>query len=455
MDSGPIAIVGIGCRFAGAANPSQFWRIVMDRTSMITPLDAEVAPMPGTRNLFENPCPQYAAQLGPLYACVAREQTFPRQINAGENQDLYFMTQLAFDALADAGMRPHETVQRRGSLRIAYAPLFNPSTVNWLQHTFFIDQTLEIVERFLPNAPASSIEAVRTRLVKSLPSPNADSFLAATGHRVADWVARECSLSGEAMTIDAGTMSFISACGAACDDLRSQRADVAIVGAVMPPLSRAFLQGMSGGTAFSPESSLAPFDRDACGTIPGEGGAFFVLKRRSDALRAHDRIYALIRSTSTVSGLSMSSPLLIACESASIPVHSIRLIEAHGSGIPRQDTAELASIQSIWGEHTPGRPLVGMGSCKGNFGHCMRAAAAAGAVKAALALQFRVLPPQMPAPHPREEMANAKSSVYLLGEARPWVTRDADSPRRAAVLATNFSGRRAAMVLEEEPEDRR
>lgn len=456
MDAGPIAIVGVSCRFAGAPNPSQFWRAVMDRKSMIAPLDADVASVvPGGKNMFGGAYPQYGAQLGPLYACVAREQVFPQKMNASENQDLYFINQLAFDALADAGMRPHETVARRGTLRLGYAPLFNTSTVNWLQHTFFIDQTLEIVERFLPNAPQSSIDAVRTRLVKSLPSPNVDSFLAATGHRLADRVARDCSLSGEAATLDSGAMSFISACAQACDDLRSARADVALAGAVMPPLSRAFLQGVSGGISFSTGKDLVPFDRDACGTIPGEGGAFFVLKRRADALRSHDHIYALIRSTAEVSSLSMSSPLLIACDYAQVPVHSIRLVEAHGSGIPSQDTAEISSLQSIWGEHSPGRPLVGVGSCKGNFGHCMRAGAAAGALKAALALQHRVLPPQIPAPHPREEMANAKSSVYLLSEARPWVTRDAKSPRRAVVLATSFSGRRAAMILEEEPEDRR
>ena len=106
-----------------------------------------------------------------------------------------------------------------------------------------------------------------------------------------------------------------------------------------------------------------------------------------------------------------------------------------------------------------------MGSVKGNIGHTLRAAMAAGVVKAALALFRRVLPPQVPQEHPHESLANLASSAYLLDEARPWITGDSSSPRRAVVLGANFDaidpvgntakgGRAAAIVLEEEPEDR-
>ena len=46
--------------------------------------------------------------------------------------------------------------------------------------------------------------------------------------------------------------------------------------------------------------------------------------------------------------------------------------------------------------------------------------------------------------------------ISLSKEARPWITGDPSSPRRAAVLMGDFSDRRAALILEEEPtmEDR-
>ena len=90
---------------------------------------------------------------------------------------------------------------------------------------------------------------------------------------------------------------------------------------------------------------------------------------------------------------------------------------------------------------------------------------AAGIAKAALALHAKVLPPQVAAARPAERIANLASSVYLLDEERPWITGDSANPRRAAVLGSNFdaanpigdtflAGRAAAVILEEEPEEK-
>jgi len=453
MDNNSIAVVGVSCRFAASPDPGAFWRLIMHRESGITPLDPNVALPPGGKNLFDRPYPTHGGQLGDLYACVPRDLTFPRQINAGENQDLYFAVQLAFDALADAGMRPH-SAPVRGSVRLGYAPPFSASTVNWLEHTFFIDQTMDIIRRFFRAAPEDTLASVRSALVDSLPAPDADSFLSGLGHRVAGWIARECSFSGGATTLDAGTLSGIAALRAAIDDLRSGRADVVLAGALASPLNRAMLEGLSGEVRFSRAAELLPFSGDGTGTIPGEGGAFFVLKREADALKARDRIYGLIRSVACGAG-PIGDLLQDATERANAPLKSIQLIEGDGFGIPELDTAQLVDLQRLWGPHLAGGPLVGLGSVKGNIGHCFRAAAAASILKTVLALRRKVLPPQLPVEHPVGEL-DIGSSVYLLNEPRPWITGDPSSPRRAAVLVNDFGGRRAAIVLEEEPtsEDR-
>ena len=428
----------------------------MHRQSGIVPLGDDTALTVGQRNIFERPYPTHGGLLGSLYSCVPRELTFPRQINAGENQDLYFAVQMAFDALSDAGMRPRAPEPARGTVRLGYAPPFNASTVNWLEHTFFIDQTMEIIQRFFHNAPSEALDAVRASLVESLPAPDAASFLSGSGHRIAAWIAGECSFSGGATALDGGSLSGISALRAAMDDLRSGRADVALVGAITPPLSRACLEGLSGEMLFSTEPELAPFDRDACGTIPGEGGAFIVLKRRQDALNAHDRIYALVRGVAC-GAAPLVDLMAAAAARAGTQMQDIGLVEADGSGVPEADAEEAAAVLRLWGDHRPGGPLVGIGSVKGNIGHCLHAASAASLLKVALALRRRVLPPQMPAAHPLDELSNLGSSAYLLNEARPWITGDTVSPRRAMVLARDVSGRGAAVVLEEEPEreDRR
>ena len=267
----------------------------MARRSLLTLPGADAEIPIGQRNVFDRPYPTRLGQLGDLYSCVSygpQAQNFPRQINAGENQDLYFATQLAFDALADAAMRPHAREAVRGTVRLGYAPPFNASTVNWLQHTTFLDQTMEIIRRFMPKAREESLDEVRAKLVESLPAPNAASFLLGSGYRFVSWIARECAFGGAATIMDAGNLSGAAAVVAAIGDLRSGRADVALAGALGPPLSRAYLEGLSGEIDFSTATELHPFaQRDpkagagAAGTIPGEGGASGSSRRTARASR--------------------------------------------------------------------------------------------------------------------------------------------------------------------------
>ena len=466
MDSS-IAIVGMSCRFAGCPTPAALWDVIRDRRVMLTPPGPNLELAFGQGNVFDRPYPTRVGQLGDLYACVPSMQNFPRQVNAGENQDLYFATQLAFDALADAAMKPHRKELVRGSVRVGYAPPFNAATVNWLQHTYFLDQTLDTIRRFFPNAPEDALESVKTKLVESLPAPNAASFLLGSGYRFASWIARECSFAGAATTMDAGILTGAATLLSAVDDLVSGRVDVALAGTLTPPLNRAYIEGLSGEVQFSQRAELHPFAREQDGTLPGEGGAFFVLKRRADALRDRDRIYALVRTV--VIGHNPendpSSLVAEACARADVPVQTIGLVEADGSGIGPAETRELEAIRRLWGDHKPGMPLVGVGSVKGNVGHTLRSAMAAGIVKAALALRAKVLPPQVSADRPADCISNLSSSAYLLDEARPWITGDSANPRRAVVMGANFdatnpigdasqSGRSAVVLLEEEPEEK-
>lgn len=459
-----IAIVGMSCRFAGCQNPAALWSAILNRKSLLTLPGPDIELPYGHKPIFNRPYPTRVGQLGPLYSCVPSMQNFPRQVNAGENQDLYFATQHAFDALMDASLKPHSRERLKGSVRLGYAPPFNASTVNWLQHTHFLDQAVDIIHRFFPNAPEEALDNVRDRLSASLPEPNAASFLLGAGYRFASWVARECSFSGAATISDAGMLSGAVTIMDAVEDLRSGRVDIALAGAFNPPMSRAYLEVLAGEVRFSTDTELRPFSKDDQGTIPGEGGALFVLKRRSDALRDHDRIYALIKGVAVGHNFEDDSSLVIseAVERSKVPLKSIQLIEADGSGIRTSDEREVEAVRKLWGEHKPGSSLVGIGSVKGNIGHTLRASMSAGIMKAALALYYRVLPPQVPVHQPLDGVASPDSNVYLLSESLPWITGDSTSPRRAAVLGSNFDpvnpigisatvGRSAAVILEEEP----
>ena len=308
----------MSCRFAGCPGPAAFWNAILDRRVMLTPPGPEAELPVGRKNFFDRPYPQRIGQLGDLFSCVPAMQNFPR---------------------------------------LGYAPPFNASTVNWLQHTSFLDQTMEVIRRFFPSAPEEAMDSVKAKLVESLPLPDAASFLLGTGYRFVSWIARECSFAGSATIMDAGMLSGAATIADAMDDLASGRADVALAGALTPPLSRAYIEGLSGEIDFSRRTELTPFSRDPDGTLPGEGGAFFVLKRRSDALRDRDRIYALVRSVALghCPDDDPSALLREATEGAGIPPRS-RALPLSCSGSSRKGRTSPCPRPLASPSRTPRRP---------------------------------------------------------------------------------------------------
>lgn len=461
-----IVITGMACRFAESPNLPAFWRNIMQRRALFSALSEPERPgghALARKNIFDRPYPAYAGLLNDLYACNPSDQYFPRKMNAGENQDVFFAVQLAIDALRDSGSSINSLPTDRVALRIGYAPPFNPASVNWLQHTLFLDQTIDIIQKFFPGAEQEQIEDIRSQLANSLPEPNPYAFISALGCTMASWTAHLLGFAGPAFVIDAGGISAHQAVQSAMDDLLSRRADIALAGAIQPPLNRSVLQGLAGAMTFSRGKTLQPFSRDADGTLPGEGGAFFVLKRLKDAQRQGDRIYALIRSTGIAAASidqhqriptpeRLTRAISRAMHAADVTPDTIQLIEAHGSGVPHADQVELDVVQEIYGERARGRALVGIGSVKGNVGHTLWATGAAGMLKTALALYHRVLPPNVPIDKPHPRIVSSKSPVYLLTDARPWVRGNKIHPRRACVSAIDFTGTCAAAILEEYPE---
>ena len=460
-----IVITGIACRFAESANPAAFWQNVMRRRALFTPLQdslQEDYSIP-RKNIFDRPFPAAGSSLGSLYACNPAEQSFPGKMNAGENQDVFFCVQLAINALRDSGISVRSLPTDCISLHLGYGQPFNTASVNWLQHTFFIDQTLDILQKLLPSTVPAQLDEIRAQLSASLPAPTPYALLSSLGCVIAAWTAQSLGLAGPALVSDAGAVSGHQALQDAMDDLLTRRADIALAGAVQPPLSSAMLQGMSGTLPFSRRKTLQPFSRNSDGTLPGEGGVFFVLKRLKDAVRQGDRIYAIVRSTGIVSAAPgnnqrvptpecLERALTRAMRRADAAPDSIHLIEAHGSGIPNSDQTEINVMHELLGARKPQQPMVAIGSVKGNFGHTLWAAGAAGILKAALALHHRVLPPHIEVEKPIQKIMTAKSPLYLLSEARPWIRGDKKKPRRACVSTIDFTGTCAAMIMEEFPE---
>jgi 3-oxoacyl-[acyl-carrier-protein] synthase II len=159
-----------------------------------------------------------------------------------------------------------------------------------------------------------------------------------------------------------------------------------------------------------PAKASRPFDRDRDGFVMGEGGAFFVLERRSDAVRRGGRIYG------ELAGVGMSSDahhmvapcmnpenaaraIAMAIEDAGVAPGEVDYVNAHAAGTPVGDAAEAGAIRLALGDAAD---RVAVSSTKSMSGHLVSGAAAFEAVACLAAIDRQAIPPTTNLDNPDE-----------------------------------------------------
>ena len=139
---------------------------------------------------------------------------------------------------------------------------------------------------------------------------------------------------------------------AECDFVVEKRANLAIAGGVYLEADVDFPLVFRQLNALVSLGDCPALRGDADGMIPGEGVGVVVLKRRADAERDGDRIYAVIQGIGLASdgksqGLAAPSArgharaMRRAYRGAGIDPATVMLVEGHGLGVPAADRAEL------------------------------------------------------------------------------------------------------------------
>ncbi len=272
-------------------------------------------------------------------------------------------------------------------------------------------------------------------------------------------LAKGLGLGGGSCTLDAACASSFYALKLACDELHAGRADAMLTGGASRPDCLYTQMGFSQLRALSPTGQCSPFDAQGNGLLVGEGAGIVVLKRLADATREGDHIYAVIRGiglSNDVEGnlLAPSSEgqlraLRQAYAQAGWTPDAVDLIECHATGTPVGDAVEFESLTRLWHD-APWRPAqCVLGGVKSNIGHLLTGAGAAGLIKVLLALQDKTLPPTAHFSMAGDKIALAGSPFQILAESKPWELRSAKTPRRAAVSAFGFGGINAHVLIEE------
>ncbi|MFQ5429301.1 MAG: beta-ketoacyl synthase N-terminal-like domain-containing protein [Phycisphaerae bacterium] len=455
----PVAIVGMSARFGGAASLRSFEELVLGGGSAI-----------GSRPSWRwRGCDAWAvrmldgrdppgAYLDRLEIPVGRYRLPPKEIPEVLPQQLLLLDRVAA-ALADAGLPLREQRPRAG---ILVGMALDLEATNF-HLRWWLRAELRRWAAELACEPTASEEARRLDdLLREIgPALNAPRTLGALGGMIASRIARECGFGGPCFAVSAGEVSGLQALDIAVRALRQEEMDFAVVGAVdLAGDVRAVLTH-DAIVRLSASGEARPFDASADGTAVGEGAVSIVLKRLADAERDGDRVYAVVCGVGRASGGgggaggvspgAIRTALRRAYEDAHRLPESIGFIEAHGSGDPREDQAEVEALRSFFGTRScrcgeDARPVVG--SVKANIGHCGAASGLASLVKAALCLHRGVLPPLRGFTIPACAAREGAAVLRFPSEALPWKQNPDGTPHRAGVTAMTPDGNVAHAVLE-------
>jgi 3-oxoacyl-[acyl-carrier-protein] synthase II len=215
---------------------------------------------------------------------------------------------------------------------------------------------------------------------------------------------------GEALGLSGPRIVHTSACAAGALALSHaaaliERGDAALVvtggcDSMVNPLG---IGGMSRLGAPSPRneaSACRPFDRRRDGLAVGEGAAVFVLEEAGRARARRARPLARVLGWgSTQDGYKATAPrpdgaaaaraMSRALERARLGADAIGYVNAHGTGTPLNDPAEVLAIRTALG---PAAEDVPVSSIKGAVGHLMAASGAIELAACLLALSRDILP---------------------------------------------------------------
>ncbi|EFE44178.1 polyketide synthase, putative [Trichophyton verrucosum HKI 0517] len=228
---------------------------------------------------------------------------------------------------------------------------------------------------------------------------------------LANRVSYEYDLKGPSITFRTACSAAMVALHNACLSLSSGECSAAIVAGTNLALAPTMATTMSDNLVLSPSGICRSFDADADGYGRGEAINAVYIKRLEDAVRDGDPIRAVIRSTATNCDGRTPNISMPGAETQASLIHqaysqakisdlsATAFIECHGTGTVMGDVAELTAVAKAFGEKG-----IYIGSVKPNVGHSEGASGLTSIIKATLALENKIIPPNInfKTPNPKE-----------------------------------------------------
>jgi acyl transferase domain-containing protein len=423
---GKVAVIGMGCRFPGAANVDEYREVLRDGRETITFFEEKegAEPLPEGSDLVR----AYGVCEGTF---LFDPEFFGYTVKEGELMDPQHRVFLecAWEALEAAGYGAGLESGRIGVFAGA-------------------GHGRHLVK--LANEPAI-VDSVG--MVNLLYANDRDFLATRVGYKL--------NLKGPCVTVQTASSTSLVAIVLGCQSLLTGQSDIVLAGGVSLDVEGANAYRHDGGRTLSTNGHCRPFDAAANGSVLGSGVGVVVLKRLEDAIADRDTIHAVVIGSAInndgsakvgFTAPSVEGQMESAMEAivmAGIDPESIGYIECHGTATPFGDPIEVSALTRAFHSYTRKKSFCAIGSVKSNFGHTGAAAGVAGFIKTVLSLKHAQLLPTVNLKTPNPEIPWNLSPFFPIGSLTEW-KREA-TPRRAGQNSYGIGGTNAHVLLEEAP----
>lgn len=444
MAFAPIAIVGRSCVLPGALDPSALWELVAEGRDLVGPAPQGRWGLDRDQILCGPGGPALDASWSDRGGYVEGFETVwdPSGFGVGEkelaglDQLVQWVLHTAREALRDSG----DEIAGLASATAA-AAVARPRTGAIFGNLGFPSEGMAAYARSVWTGDGRGAGGAAVDPRNRFMSGGTASLLR-----------RALGLGAGVFSVDAACASSLYAIRLACDRLHDGEADVMLAGAVQRADDLFLHVGFTALGALSRTGRSRPFHRGADGLVPAEGAAFVVLKRLADARRDGDTIHGVIRGVGLSNdgrGKGLLAPseegqeraIRAAYTEAGLGPDRVSLVEAHATGTPIGDGAEIRSTGTVFA----GLAGVPLGSLKSNLGHLITTAGVAGLLKVLGAMKAGMRPPTLHAEEPNAALDG--SPFRLVERLEPWTC---EGPRVAAVSAFGFGGNNAHLIVSED-----
>ena len=260
-------------------------------------------------------------------------------------------------------------------------------------------------------------------------------------------------LDGPALNIDSACASSITAVDVAMNGLKTFEYDYAVVqGIKLDILPIKLRKDISVGT-MSSDGKTRAFDENSDGYGIGEGIITLVLKRKKEAIRDHDHVYALLKgcavnhngNTRSIAAPSKTKQVELirqVLKNSNVNVSDIDYVETHGTATVLGDNIEFEALKAVFEGNKKGK--YSLGTLKSSIGHLSEASGMLSIYKLILMFHYNVIFPNAGMVIPNSQIDMIDSPFYLNDKLRKW----SNDKKTALINCLGVNGTNSQLILQ-------